>query len=39
MVIVSTYDLGAHSLEAIRVLWDDWRAENYPTSEPVTDAG
>ena len=35
LVILSTYDLGAHSLETIRSLWDDWRAENYPTSEPI----
>ena len=35
MVIISTYDLGAHSLETIRTLWDDWRSENYPTSEPI----
>ncbi|WP_426998122.1 SRPBCC domain-containing protein [Pseudarthrobacter sp. N5] len=35
LVIVATYDLGAHSLETIRALWDDWRAENYPTSEPL----
>lgn len=32
MVIASTYDLGAHSLDAIRQQWDGWRAENYPTS-------
>jgi hypothetical protein len=35
MVIVSTYDLGASRLESIRALWDDWRAENYPSSEPL----
>ena len=35
MVIVSTYDLGAHRLEEIRSSWDSWRAENYPTSDPV----
>jgi hypothetical protein len=35
MVIVSTYDLGAHRLEDIRSGWDSWRAENYPTSDPV----
>ncbi|MCU1532339.1 MAG: hypothetical protein JWO49_1910 [Arthrobacter sp.] len=35
LVIVSTYDLGAHALEAVRSDWDKWRAENYPTSEPL----
>jgi hypothetical protein len=35
LVIVSTYDLGAHQLEAIRNYWDKWRAENYPTSDPL----
>jgi hypothetical protein len=35
MVIVSTYDLGAHRLEEIRSAWEKWRAENYPTSDPV----
>ena len=35
MVIISTYDLGAHQLEAIRNYWDKWRAENYPTSDPL----
>ena len=35
LVIVSTYDLGAHRLEEIRNYWDKWRAENYPASEPV----
>ncbi len=35
MIIVSTYDLGAHQLESIRTRWDAWRAENYPTSEPL----
>lgn len=34
LVIVSTYDLGAHQLEAVRSRWDKWRAENYPTSDP-----
>ena len=34
LVIVSTYDLGAHRLEDIRNYWDKWRAENYPTSDP-----
>jgi uncharacterized protein YndB with AHSA1/START domain len=33
MVIVSTYDLGAHRQEEIRSSWDSWRAENYPTSD------
>lgn len=33
--IISTYDLGAHRLEAIRNHWDTWRAENYPTSDPL----
>ena len=32
---ISTYDLGAHRLEEIRTSWDSWRAENYPTSDPV----
>lgn len=35
LVIISTYDLGASRLESIRALWDGWRAENYPTSEPL----
>jgi hypothetical protein len=35
MVILSLYDLGAGSMETIRSLWDDWRSENYPTSEPI----
>ena len=35
LVIISTYGLGAHSLESIRAGWDKWRAENYPTSDPV----
>ncbi|MGO4804254.1 SRPBCC domain-containing protein [Arthrobacter sp. 2MCAF15] len=35
LAIVSTYDLGAHQLEAVRNYWDKWRAENYPTSDPV----
>jgi uncharacterized protein YndB with AHSA1/START domain len=35
LVIVSTYDLGAHALETVRSYWDKWRAENYPTSEPL----
>jgi uncharacterized protein YndB with AHSA1/START domain len=35
LAIVSTYDLGAHQLEVIRNYWDKWRAENYPTSDPV----
>jgi len=35
LVIVSTYDLGAHQLESIRNYWDTWRAENYPTSDPL----
>ncbi|MEO5781149.1 MULTISPECIES: SRPBCC domain-containing protein [Arthrobacter] len=35
LIIVSTYDLGAHQLESIRTHWDSWRAENYPTSEPM----
>lgn len=33
MVIASTFDLGAHKLESIHLLWERWRAENYPTSE------
>ncbi|MBE4717648.1 SRPBCC domain-containing protein [Pseudarthrobacter sp. AB1] len=33
MVIASTFDLGAHKLESIHLLWESWRAENYPTSE------
>jgi hypothetical protein len=36
MVIASTYDLGAAKLDSIRTSWDAWRAENYPTSEPVS---
>ncbi|WP_461173866.1 SRPBCC domain-containing protein [Arthrobacter sp. Z1-9] len=36
MVIVSTYGLGAARLDSIRSSWDSWRAENYPTSEPVS---
>ena len=35
LVIVSSYDLGAHQLEAIRSYWDKWLAENYPTSDPL----
>jgi hypothetical protein len=35
LVIVSTYDLGAHQLEAINSHWDGWRAENYPTSDAL----
>jgi hypothetical protein len=35
LVIVSTYDLGAHRLEDVRKYWDKWRAENYPTSDPL----
>jgi hypothetical protein len=35
LVIVSTYDLGAHRLEEVRKYWDKWRAENYPTSDPL----
>ncbi len=35
LVIVSSYDLGAHQLEAVRSHWDKWRAENYPTSDPL----
>ncbi len=35
LIIVSTYDLGAHQLESIRTHWDNWRSENYPTSEPM----
>jgi uncharacterized protein YndB with AHSA1/START domain len=35
LAIVSTYGLGAHQLESIRNYWDKWRAENYPTSDPV----
>ena len=35
MAIISTYDLGGHQLETVRALWDGWRAENYPTSEPL----
>lgn len=31
MVIASTYELGAHQLDAIRSHWDGWKAENYPT--------
>ncbi|KNH19596.1 hypothetical protein ACU18_05285 [Arthrobacter sp. ZBG10] len=36
LVIASTYGLGAHRLESIRTGWDNWRAENYPTSEPAS---
>jgi hypothetical protein len=36
MVIVSTYDLGAHDFEAIRNRWDKWREEKYPESEPIS---
>lgn len=36
MVIASTYGLGAARLDSIRSSWDSWRAENYPTSEPVS---
>jgi hypothetical protein len=36
LVIISTYGLGAARLEEIRRSWDSWRAENYPTSEPVS---
>ncbi|WP_461189049.1 SRPBCC family protein [Arthrobacter sp. Z4-13] len=36
MVIASTYGLGAGRLDSIRTSWDSWRAENYPTSEPVS---
>jgi uncharacterized protein YndB with AHSA1/START domain len=36
MVVISTYDLGAARVDAIRSSWDSWRAENYPTSEPVS---
>jgi hypothetical protein len=36
LVIASTYGLGAARLDAIRASWDSWRAENYPTSEPVS---
>ncbi|WP_159824055.1 SRPBCC family protein [Arthrobacter sp. 9AX] len=36
LAIISTYDLGAAKLEEIRTSWDSWRAENYPTSEPVS---
>jgi hypothetical protein len=35
LMIVSTYDLGAHRLEDVRKYWDKWRAENYPTSDPL----
>ncbi|MBT2515290.1 SRPBCC domain-containing protein [Arthrobacter sp. ISL-30] len=35
MVIISTYDLGAHDFEAIRNRWDKWREEKYPESEPI----
>ena len=35
LVIISTYGLGAHKLESIRALWDEWRNENYPSSEPL----
>jgi uncharacterized protein YndB with AHSA1/START domain len=35
LVIVSTYDLGAHALETTRNYWDKWLAENYPASEPL----
>ncbi|MDQ0851686.1 hypothetical protein QFZ65_003624 [Arthrobacter sp. B3I9] len=35
LVIVSTYDLGAQRLEDVRKYWDKWRAENYPTSDPL----
>ena len=36
LAIISTYGLGAGRLDAIRSSWDSWRAENYPTSEPVS---
>jgi hypothetical protein len=36
LVIISTYGLGAGRLDEIRTSWDSWRAENYPTSEPVS---
>jgi hypothetical protein len=36
LVIASTYGLGAARVESIRRSWDSWRAENYPTSEPVS---
>ena len=36
LIIASTYDLGASRLDAIRKSWDSWRAENYPTSDPVS---
>jgi hypothetical protein len=35
LAIVSTYGLGAHRLESVRGYWDTWRAENYPTSDPL----
>jgi uncharacterized protein YndB with AHSA1/START domain len=35
LVIISMYDVGAHQLESIRNYWDKWRAENYPTSDPL----
>ncbi|MET1063970.1 MAG: SRPBCC domain-containing protein [Arthrobacter sp.] len=35
LAIVSTYGLGAQQLESIRGYWDRWRAENYPTSDPL----
>jgi len=35
MVIASTYDLGAHQLDAVRSHWDGWKAENYPTEVPA----
>lgn len=36
MVIISTYDLGAHDFDALRNRWDKWREEKYPESEPIT---
>lgn len=36
LAIISTYDLGAGRLDAIRSSWDSWRAGNYPTSDPVS---
>ncbi|MFJ5862405.1 SRPBCC domain-containing protein [Pseudarthrobacter sp. NPDC092439] len=36
IVVASTYDLGAARLDSIRSSWDSWRAENYPSSGPVS---
>jgi len=36
MVVVSTYDLGAGALDAVRSAWESWRSANYPESEPAS---